>query len=234
MIAPAGCAAVLGLITLGAFVPNAHAAGMVPVPGVMGTLQVSVNSVQDLRFHQVVRQRHDFSCGSAVLATLLTYHYQRETSESDAFNRMYAVGDQERIKRLGFSMLDMKRYLATLGLQADGYRLSLAMLAELGIPAIALVEIKAYRHFVLIKGIDGGRVLVGDPALGLTRYSLREFEAIRSNDILFLIRDHADLARDSFNRESDWGSITAAPYEAAMAHDSLANFTLTLPRASDW
>lgn len=210
------------------------AAGSVTVPGTFGGFQVAVSSVQDLRFRGVVRQRYDFSCGSAVIATLLTHHYGIPTDERQAFERMYAVGDQERIRRLGFSMLDMKRYLGELGLKADGYRLPLETLEQLGIPAIALIEVRGYRHFVLIKGIRGDAVLVGDPALGLARYSRREFEALRHNDILFLLRDRADLARAGFGDGRDWAAVAQAPVETGLLRDSVASFTLALPRPSDW
>ena len=213
---------------------RAMAAGSVTVPGAFGGLKVAVSSMQDLRFRGVVRQQYDFSCGSAVIATLLTHHYGIETTESDAFARMYAVGDQERIRQQGFSMLDMKRYLSELGLQANGYRLSLELLEELGVPAIALIETKGYRHFVLIKGIRGDRVLVGDPAFGLSSHSRREFESLRSNDILFLLRDRADVGRASFSDTKEWAAVAQAPVESGLARDSLASFTLALPRSSDW
>jgi predicted double-glycine peptidase len=213
---------------------RAQAAGMVTVPGTFGGIQVAVSSMQELRFRGVVRQQYDFSCGSAVIATLLTHHYDIATTESEAFESMYAAGDQERIRRLGFSMLDMKHYLSGLGMHGDGYRLSLEMLEELGIPAIALIETKGYRHFVLIKGVKDKQVLVGDPALGLTKYSRREFESLRSNDILFLLRDRADIGHASFSDGRDWTAVAQAPFEAGLLRDSVASFTLALPRSSDW
>ena len=72
---------------------------------------VKVTSWRDIPFRTVVRQQYDFSCGSAAVATLLTYQYGRKVSEAEVFKAMYAVGDQEKIQKVGFSMLDMKRYL---------------------------------------------------------------------------------------------------------------------------
>jgi predicted double-glycine peptidase len=213
---------------------HALAAGTVTVPGTFGGFQVAVSSMQDMRFRGVVRQRYDFSCGSAVVASLLTHHYGIPTAERQAFERMYAVGDQERIRRLGFSMLDMKRYLTELGLKADGYRLSLDVLEELGVPAIALIETKGYRHFVLVKGVRGNEVLIGDPALGLTRYSRPEFDALRNNDIFFLLRDRMELGRAGFSGEKDWDAVARAPVEAGLLRDSVASFMLALPRSTDW
>ncbi|AHK80289.1 peptidase C39 [Ectothiorhodospira haloalkaliphila] len=213
---------------------HGHATGMVHVPGAMGSHEMTVTSLQGMRFKTVVRQQYDFSCGSAALATLLTYHYDRPTQERDTFEAMYEMGDQARIREQGFSMLDMKRYLAGLGIASDGFRLPLETLEEVGVPAIALVDIEGYRHFVVVKGIKGDRVLVGDPALGVTDYSRAEFEAIRSNDILFLIRDQLDLGRANFNAPVAWESLAAPPYGTALARNGLADFILALPRHSDW
>ena len=89
----------------------------------------------ELKFNNVVRQQYDYSCGSAALATLLTYHYDRPITETDAFRSMWEVGDQERIKQLGFSLFEMKTYLERIGLKADGFRLTLDRVKEIGVPA---------------------------------------------------------------------------------------------------
>ena len=112
-------------------------AGTVWLPGLGGgVMNVPAQSIQELKFAEVVRQQFDFSCGSAALATLLTYHYEHPTEEMQAFNVMYAQGDQARIQQAGFSLLDMKNYLATEGYDSDGYQTDLATLAGAGVPAI--------------------------------------------------------------------------------------------------
>ncbi|MBI5162680.1 MAG: C39 family peptidase, partial [Magnetospirillum sp.] len=167
------------------------------------TVTVPVVSLKEARFHTVVRQEHDFSCGSAAVATLLTHHYGRPTSEEEVFRDMYAAGDQEAIRRQGFSLFDMQRYLAVRGLRADGYRVPLDTLAEVAVPAVTLISTKGYSHFVVIKGIRGGEVLVGDPALGLKAMPKSEFEPIWQG-IVFVVRDDLDLAHHRFNQEAEW------------------------------
>ena len=66
------------------------------------------------------RKNTTSSCGSASVATLLTYHYDHPIDEQTVFTGMWQAGDQERIQTDGFSMLDMKQYLAGLGYQAEG------------------------------------------------------------------------------------------------------------------
>ncbi|WP_017925447.1 C39 family peptidase [Thioalkalivibrio sp. HL-Eb18] len=204
-------------------------------PGMIGSMNVPVESLKDLRFRSIVPQRYDFSCGSAALATLLTYHYDRPTTEVETFDSMFRHGDQDLIREQGFSMLDMKHYLeGQQGLPADGFRIGLDDLENLGVPAIAMIETRGYRHFVVIKGLEGGRVLVGDPALGVKSYTRHEFQRVWVNDILFIIREDVDLARHRFNASETWAAVTRAPIESGVVRSDLASFTLHLPRASDW
>ena len=90
-----------------------------------GNFQLAVVSYSEIPFRTVLHQQFDYSCGSAALATMLRYNYAVDANEAEVFKAMYAVGDQPSIRKLGFSLLDMKKYLASRGYQADGYRLSL-------------------------------------------------------------------------------------------------------------
>lgn len=192
---------------------------------------VRVASLRDRKFSTIVRQQYDFSCGSAAVATLLTYHYGRKTSERDAFQAMWDVGDQERIKQYGFSLLEMKRYLESLGLKADGFRLTLDRIAEIGVPGIALVEVRGYRHFVVIKGMTQDTVLIGDPAKGLVQRSRREFESHWDGTILF-VRSDVARGKAAFNQRTDWGLSPDAPYERAMDVESLQSIAINQTRPS--
>ncbi len=190
--------------------PPANAQAVVRGDG--GALySVGVTSWVDMPFRTIVRQQYDYSCGSAALATLLSYHYGRPTTERDAFTSMFAVGDQEKIQRVGFSLLDMKRYLASIGYQADGYRMNLQGLAKLDMPAIVLIQIGTYKHFVVLKGVRDGWVLVGDPALGLHQIPQDEFLRMW-NGIAFAIHGKDRDAR--FNLAAEWEAKPVAPLGA--------------------
>ncbi len=192
---------------------------------------VRVASLAERRFVSIVRQQYDFSCGSAAVATLLTYHYGRPTTERDAFQAMWDVGDQSRIKQFGFSLLEMKRYLESLGMKADGFKLTLDRIAEIGVPGIALVEVRGYRHFVVIKGITRDTVLVGDPAKGLARRSRKEFESHWDGTVLF-IRSDVARGKAAFNMRADWGLSPDGPHERAMDVESLQSLAINQTRPS--
>ena len=81
-------------------------AGTVLVPGPAGDVPVSVTSFQNQRFSAVFQQEYDFSCGSAALASLLSFHYGDEVSEQEVFQGMWTLADQDKVRQQGFSMLD--------------------------------------------------------------------------------------------------------------------------------
>ncbi len=204
-------------------------AGSVWLPGVEGVSNVTARSLQEAKFAQVVRQQYDFSCGSAALATLLTFHYDRETDEQAAFGAMFAVGDKEKIAEAGFSLLDMKTYLESIGYEADGYVATLDTLENAGVPAIALIDYRGYRHFVVVKGIQGKEVLIGDPALGIKVMSRAAFETLWDNGVLFIIKNKPEVGQQNFNQSTEWNLLARAPLGSALPADSLAQLTVGLP-----
>src|ERR1700729_913304 len=66
-----------------------------------GNYAVHVTSFAEIPFRTVIRQQFDYSCGSAALATMLRFQYGKPTNEAEVFKAMYAVGDQDRIQKLG-------------------------------------------------------------------------------------------------------------------------------------
>src|ERR1700750_1044573 len=119
-----------------------------------GAVSMNVESFQKQKFRATVGQEHDFSCGSAALATLLTYNYKMPVSEHDVFQSMFENGDKKVIAESGFSLLDIKNYLSRHGLESNGYRAPLSKLAEVRVPAIVLVNVRGYSHFVVLEGIE--------------------------------------------------------------------------------
>jgi hypothetical protein len=190
-----------------------------------GRYAVKVTSLREARFKATTRQQFDFSCGSAAVATLLTHHYDYPVTEQSVFEEMFARGDQSKIRREGFSLLDIKLYLTAHQFQADGYELPLAKLLESGLPAIVLINDKGYHHFVVIKGMRDGRILVGDPSNGTRAVSQASFESTWVNKILFVIHNKQKLAK--FNIETDWKVAPRAPLAVGINLDSLGSVTMS-------
>src|SRR5690606_30966645 len=167
-----------------------------------GNPTVPVVSMKEARFVATLRQQYDFSCGSAAVATLLTHHYGQPVGEAEVFKVMFENGNRDKIRAEGFSMLDMKRYLDARGFPTIGVEASLDQLLEANVPAIALINENGYSHFVVIKGVRPGDVVIGDPAMGTRVLKRAQFESWRVNDILLVVNERLDLAR--FNLASDW------------------------------
>jgi predicted double-glycine peptidase len=194
-----------------------------PIPG-GARFNVPVKSMRELRFTSTTRQQYDFSCGSAALATLLTYHYGYPISETTAFKAMWDNGDQNKIRREGFSLLDMQRYLATIGFKADGFQVPLQKLFDSKLPAIVLISEKGYNHFVVIKGADDGRVLLGDPSSGTRSVTREHFESIWPTRLLFVIHDAP--SQPQFNADLDWRAAPRAPLAEAVSRTTIDMTTL--------
>jgi len=174
-----------------------------------GAFSVPVYSMKEIRFQKTIHQQFDFSCGSAALATLLTHHYSFPVTEQEVFREMFARGDQIKIKKEGFSLLDIKNYLAVRGFQSDGYVAEVEKLLIAKVPAIALIKERGYYHFVVVKGLRDGRVLIGDPSAGTRAMPQKQFKEMWVNNILFVIRNKQEFA--SFNADHDWHAAPNSP-----------------------
>jgi uncharacterized protein len=221
------------LIALCGLCVNSAEAGSIDLPfQIGGAYSVPSRSIKEGRFSAMIRQQYDFSCGSAALSTLLTYHYQFPVSEQTVFEEMYSQGEQEKIKKEGFSLLDMKRYLEAHGYEADGFEAPLDKLASAEIPAIVLINENGYNHFVVVKGIRGPRVLIGDPSGGTRALTRSAFEALWVNQILFVISNRQDVAR--FNQASDWSVAVQAPIGSGINRQGLGQLVIPKLGSSDF
>lgn len=199
-------------------------AGGVVVPALGGINVPGIESVRERAFSRTVHQQLDFSCGSAAVATLLTYQYSDPISEHDVFQVMWDHGDQAKIRQDGFSLLDIKRYLDTRGYQSNGYEVPVDKLMENSVPAIMLISDHGYNHFVVVKGLSKDRVLLGDPSAGARVMSRERFQKILVTPIIFVITSQRQRA--IFNGRTDWRTEPLAPLGTAMSAARLAQETV--------
>ncbi|MDG5488814.1 C39 family peptidase [Sphingomonas sp. BGYR3] len=219
-------AALIALCALSA----AEAHGQVRLgPEQGGNYTVRVMSWWEIPFRTVTRQGYDFSCGSAAISTLLSYHYGRPVSERESFAAMWRTGDRDAIRKHGFSLLDMRTYLTSIGYRAEGFMLTMDQLRQVRRPTIVLLDLNGFKHFVVIKGMRGNKVLTGDPMLGLTQYPASTF-AKHWNGIALAILATPDRRRPTFDLASDWGPWSQAPMDDQGAMlTSVGDLTSFLP-----
>jgi len=221
------------LLMLPTFCSNAGSLNFNGVAGA-GNYDVPVTSFLERRFKTVYKQQYDFSCGSATLASLLTYHYDDAVDEQSVFVDMYQNGDRQKIQKQGFSLLDIKLYLERHGYRSDGFKIKLDQLITANVPAITIINNNGYMHFVIIKGVNEREVLVGDPAVGIKVMPRDEFEEMWGNRILFLIHDKQDVAARHFQDQQEWALRVKAPLGSAVDRASLGQFNMLQPGRWDF
>ncbi len=181
------------IVTAWLFLPAGALAAEIPVRlnafSEGGVLTKQVKSLKEMRQRQMVPQTRDFSCGAAALATIMQYYYGRPVSELDAILGMFKHGNQEDIKKRGFSLLDMKRYVNSLKYKADGFKIpKVDVLKNLRIPVITLVETNNYKHFVVIRRTDDRFIYLADPSWGNRKVSYQEFDKMWPQPIVFAVQ----------------------------------------------
>jgi uncharacterized protein len=139
---------------------------------------VARHSLKDLRDKYVVKQRLDYSCGAAALATLMRYYFDEPTSEAEILRLLVArlSMDERRLREMrGFSLLDLKYAAQALGYQAAGFKLTVDDLTKLAAPVIVFIQPLDYKHFAVLRGLSGDRVFLADPARGNVRMTIGRF-----------------------------------------------------------
>ena len=134
-----------------------------------------VESMREARFRHIVRQHTDYSCGAAALATILRYAYRLDADEATVIEGMMGVSDPDVVYERGFSLLDIKRYVESIGMRGRGYRVDEERLRSLRVPGIVLMDVSGFRHFVVLKQVHGETVEVADPMLGNRSVPIGEF-----------------------------------------------------------
>jgi hypothetical protein len=159
-----------------------------------GLVYKKVESIRERKFANLVEQKTDFSCGAAALATVLRQAYWMDVDEDHVIKGMLVNADQDLVRTQGFSMLDMKRYLESIGMRAKGYRITPEVLVTVKVPVVVLLEIRGYKHFVVLQRSDKDWVYIGDPVLGHKRYSKDDFVKGWNGIVFAVLGDGYDKA----------------------------------------
>jgi predicted double-glycine peptidase len=149
-----------------------------PVNAGGANLSLQVASLRAQRDAGVVKQRYDYSCGSAALATLLTFGLNDPVGEQALLQALLEVLPAAQLDALhkdGLSLADLQRLAQKRGHKAQGFRVHRSQLAALARPVIVFIKPRGYEHFAVLKGVAGERVHLADPSLGNVRMPLYRF-----------------------------------------------------------
>lgn len=189
----AAAAILIILCFIGGFAPEKkQVKGEINLTEAMGTpvrLRQLVKPLSTIIDKNIVKQKYDYSCGSAALGTLLNYYLGENFSEKEIIKGLMEYGDKVQIKKLrAFSLWDMQRFVQAIGYKSGGFNAELSDLKDPAQwPCIVPVELFGYRHFVVLKGIYKDHVMVADPWRGNSSYTLNQFEKMWYKNILYKI-----------------------------------------------
>lgn len=166
----------------------------VPVGNISPGIKVRVRPEKAVRRAGIAMQKYDYSCGSAALTTLIGITTGLKLDEEKVIEGLLIHGETEKIKEgRRFSLLDMKLYMETLGIEGSGYSASIEDLPDIRAPAIVSIVIKGFRHFVVYKGLVNGHVVLADPAYGNMTVSIDKFNKLWKQKIFFVVNSSAHL-----------------------------------------
>jgi predicted double-glycine peptidase len=158
-----------------------------------------------LRDAQVVKQRYDYSCGAASVATILRHYYGLDVDEMAVLTRIPDLDDD-----LSASFLELEEAVKSFDFQVQGVELEFETLKKLSVPAIAHLRFEGREHFSVIRGIDPatGLVWLADPSWGNRHFSRYQFRALwgleegGAGRLLLVVPVDGDaaVADDFFNR----------------------------------
>ncbi len=138
-------------------------------------------SLLEQRQRNIVLQQWELSCAAAALATVLRFQHSVPVTERSVatglINRNEYLSNPDIVRqRQGFSLLDMKRFVDSIGFQGVGLgKLKLEDLIEYA-PVIVPVNLQGFPHFVVFRGATSSQVLIADPAFGNVTMSIEKFQ----------------------------------------------------------
>lgn len=164
-------------------------------------------SFKELRNKNTLRQRYDFSCGAASVATILKYYFGSDVTEREVIIEMLSnlsKSEFDSIKEKGFSLLDMKHLVESYGFWAHGYYLNFDHLRHIKYPIMLFIEQRGYKHFVVCKGVYKNHIYISDPSWGNRMTHISRFA-------------------------KNWDGIALVILPISVAPNFLTDQTLTLP-----
>jgi len=145
------------------------------------TIDVPIRSWSEIRNERVVRQKFDFSCGAASMATIMKYFYHVDVTENGIVKAVLdekGVGKEaKKLEKSDFalSFADLAAYGESLGFKGLGVAMGIDGLKKLRIPVIIYIKIRRFEHFTVFKGINGNFVYLADPSFGNMKVKMEKF-----------------------------------------------------------
>lgn len=141
------------------------------------------NTWLEERWGGVVPQELDYSCGAAALLTIMRHHFGDDRWNERELLRTYIQNASEeelgKAVRDGLSLLELEELAQKLDYQTARKMLTLEELERVVtfVPVLVYLEIKNFRHFAVVRGINENEVWLADSVRGNVVYSKETFLA---------------------------------------------------------
>lgn len=143
-------------------------------------------SFKDRRDYQITKQDLDYSCGASSLSTILTYFYDKPTTEAH-------ILDDMNLDKTMSSFLDLAKVSEQYGFVGRGMLMDYDNLSKIKIPVIVYLNLKRNDHFSVVRAIDDKRVYLADSSMGNRILTRQQFETMwltenkKSGKVLFIL-----------------------------------------------
>lgn len=129
-----------------------------------------MTSWTEIRDQGIIKQRFDYSCGAAAVATVLHHFYQLNVDEAIIIDK---IGLKDE-----FSFADLARVMEEYALKAVAVALDFDHLQRMMMPAIVYLDFHGEGHFSVLRGIGASSVWLGDPSWGNIHMSPARFRGM--------------------------------------------------------
>lgn len=138
----------------------------------------AVSLAENPRPGEVVRQAYVYSCGTGAIVNfvaLLGGETPRETGLIEKYTELRGAAAAQAVRETGFSLLDLKLLMSSLGYKTAGVRYEAGTMPEDPQPMIVHLLLGKFSHFAVFAGLETGKVVLLDPMRGRLQLSEEQF-----------------------------------------------------------
>ncbi|MGD9724691.1 MAG: C39 family peptidase [Pirellulales bacterium] len=164
------------------------------------TVRMYVWSYKELKERQVVMQKYDYSCGAAVLATIMRYYWGDNVAEANILELLpkLKLTEKELKDRVenGLTLTDLRNLANLAGYQATMAKVQFHELAQGKVPVVVGITVRKHEHFAVFRGADEVYAYLADPIRGNIRTPVCEFlEQWQKNAILVVAKPNTPVKK---------------------------------------
>jgi predicted double-glycine peptidase len=142
----------------------------------------------EIIFKGIIKQSHDYSCGSAALSTLVSGLIENSQISEELV--IQNINASEGAEEHGYSAADLAKVAAKLGYPAEWRKIAKTELPKIKLPVLLLIGLNSdFPHYVVLKGVRNQIAYLADPTRGNIRipYELLSHEGLNQKHPLWFV-----------------------------------------------